>query len=125
MVIGIVICHSLLAFEIVNAVQKILGHTEHVYPFSNDNLAPKIIYDNINQIIKKNTPGKIIVMVDLRGGSCWTVAKLLNREYPEMRVISGVNTPMLISFLTKRDKIAFEELPETLEKDAIRGIVLD
>ena len=125
MVTGIIICHRLLAFELVNAVQKILGHTEYVYAFSNDNLAPQIIYENIIDVIKKNNANKIIAMVDLRGGSCWTVAKMITREFPQMKVISGVNVPMLISFLTKRDKLSFEELPEVLNTDAHRGILLD
>lgn len=125
MVTGIIICHRLLAFELVNAVQKILGHTEYVYAFSNDNLAPQMIYENIIDVIKKNNANKIIAMVDLRGGSCWTVAKMITREFPQMKVISGVNVPMLISFLTKRDKLSFDELPEVLNTDAHRGILLD
>lgn len=125
MIIGIVICHSLLAFELVNAVQKILGHAEYVYAFSNDNLAPPIIYQNIVDVIKKSNADKIIAMVDLRGGSCWTVAKMITREFPQMKVISGVNVSMLISFLTKRDKLPFEELPQVLNTDGHRGILLD
>lgn len=125
MIVGIVICHSLLAFELVNAVQKILGHADYVYPFSNDNLAPPIIYQNIVDVIKKSSADKIIAMVDLRGGSCWTVAKMITREFPQMKVISGVNVPMLISFLTKRDKLPFEELPQALNLDGHRGILLD
>lgn len=125
MIVGIVICHSLLAFELVNAVQKILGHTEYVYAFSNDNLAPPVIYQNIVDVIKKSNTDRIIAMVDLRGGSCWTVAKMITREFPQMKVISGVNIPMLISFLTKRDKLPFEELPQVLNVDGHRGILLD
>jgi len=125
MIVGIVICHSLLAFELVNAVQKILGHADYVYAFSNDNLAPPIIYQNIVDVVKKSNADKIIAMVDLRGGSCWTVAKMITREFPQMKVISGVNVPMLISFLTKRDKVPFEELPQILKTDGHRGILLD
>jgi len=93
--------------------------------FSNDNLAPPIIYQNIVEVIKKNNADKMIAMVDLRGGSCWTVAKMITREFPEMKVISGVNVPMLISFLTKRDKVPFGELPQVLDTDSHRGIMLD
>lgn len=125
MIYGIVICHSLLAFELVNAVQKILGHSEFLYAFSNDNLTPKIIYQNVIEIIKKNDVSKIIAMVDLRGGSCWAVAKMLTRQYPETKVVSGVNVPMLISFLTKREQFPFEELPQILEADGHRGLAVD
>lgn len=125
MVIGVVICHGLLAFELVNAVQKILGHSDNLYPFSNDNLAPPVIYQNIVEIIKKKNTSQIILMVDLRGGSCWTVAKMLTREYPQSKVISGVNISMLVSFLTKNSHLPFEELPKVLEDDAHRGITMD
>ncbi|MCK6621868.1 MAG: hypothetical protein HUU32_20855 [Calditrichaceae bacterium] len=125
MVAGIVICHSLLAFELVNAAQKILGRTEFLYPFSNDNMAPGMILQNLTDTLKRNESRQIIAMVDLRGGSCWAAAKMLTREFPETRVLSGVNIPMLISFLTKRDKFPFEELPKILESDALRGITAE
>jgi hypothetical protein len=32
---------------------------------------------------------------------------------------------MLISFLTKKDQFSFDELPDVLENDAHRGIIVD
>lgn len=125
MVTGIIICHGLLAFELVNAVQKILGHSEFLYPFSNDNMAPGMILQYLTDTLKRNQSRQIIAMVDLRGGSCWAAARMLGQQFPETRVLSGVNIPMLISFLTKRNKFPFEELPRILESDALRGIVAE
>ncbi|RMF57018.1 MAG: hypothetical protein D6748_12160 [Calditrichaeota bacterium] len=125
MVSGLVICHGNLAFEFVNAVKGILGHAEALYPFTNENLSPETLYQHLLEFIRSHQMEDIIVMADLRGGSCWAVGKMLSREFPRIKVISGVNLPMLVSFLTKRDSVKIEELPAVLEQDSLRGIVLD
>ncbi len=123
MVTGLVICHGQLAFEIIDATQKIVGSAEGVYPFTNEDLDNKGLHEKLYQVIREHSSEHIIAMVDLRGGSCWTVAKMLTREFPQLKIVTGINIPMLISFLTKREKLAFEELPQVLKEDAHRGIV--
>ncbi len=125
MIGGIIICHAQLAFELLNTVNKLLGKAEGIYPFSSDFLAPETLYNQIMEQIKAKEISDMVVMVDLRGGNCWKVGKMLSREIPSMKLLSGVNIPMLVSFLNKRDKLSFQELTETIEKDTNRGIVLE
>lgn len=125
MISGIIICHNQLAFEYVYAVNKIFGQSERLYPFSNTNLAPKALFEKINGFIRENHLREAVLMVDLRGGSCWTTAKLIMREYPHFKTLSGVNIPMLLSFMTKREQYPVPELIKVIENDGHRGILID
>lgn len=122
---GIIICHGQLAFELINTTKKLLGDAKHVHPFSSDFLAPETLYNQVAETIKENGFENSIIMVDLRGGNCWKVAKLLNNEFPELKLLSGVNIPMLISFVSKRDRLSLNELAEVLVTDSNRGIILE
>jgi mannose/fructose-specific phosphotransferase system component IIA len=64
-------------------------------------------------------------MADMRGGNCWAIASLISRNEADYHVVSGVNLPMILSFLTKKDQLTVEELAETIEKDGHRGILLE
>ncbi len=125
MITGILICHGQLAFEMINAANKIFGNAQQLYPFSNDFLSPKVLFEQVQQVVEQHRSQGVIIMVDMRGGSCWAAAKMLSKDSPGVHVISGVNIPMLISFLSKRERVSVQELPEVLEADGHRGICLD
>ncbi len=120
---GIIICHGKLAFELIQAAERILGNVDQVLTFSNDQLSPQSLYNEVVNTL--NPHEEIIIMVDLRGGNCWRIGKMIEQEFPHCRVISGVNLPMVISFATKRSQLPFEELISTIERDGHRGIVLE
>jgi len=122
---GIIICHGQLAFELIKTVEKILGNVRGLYPFSNCLVAPEVLYNQVAKFIKASNTVNFVIMVDLRGGNCWKVAKMLNRDFPSMKLLSGVNIPMLISFLTKKEKASLSDLTEILERDTHRGVVLE
>lgn len=123
MVTGILICHGQLAFELIRTVEKILGPADSLLPFSNEGLSPKTLYDKVMDTLAAKNVEQAVIMVDLRGGSCWMAAKMINKERPTSRVLSGVNVPMLVSFLTKHKQLSFNELVETIEADTHRGVV--
>ena len=123
--IGVVICHGKLAFELCHTVERILGQVEGIAPFSNDGLSPETLYVQILSHLQAQKAEEIFLMVDLRGGNCWRIGKMLARQFPHARLLSGVNVPMLVSFLTKREKLGFAELADVVARDAVRGIVLE
>ncbi len=121
--IGLIICHRGLAFELVNTVDAIIGHHTELYPFSNEKISPEQLLKELENFVQyKGNPREVVVMVDLLGGSCWTAARMLCRNHPTYRLLSGVNLPMLFSFLTKKDILPYDEFVQILEKDARRGI---
>ena len=125
MVTGVVVCHGNLAQELSNTVARILGPVDALYTLSNENCSPQQLYELLSGVMSEAGDDPVFFLVDLRGGSCWTTARMLSRDYPHIKVITGVNIPMLVSFLTKRTQLSPEELAETLVRDASRGITID
>ena len=125
MVPGFVICHGDLAAVLVHSAEKIMGHADGLNTFSNHQSSPKVMVEQISEVIVQQQLDAVLIMVDLRGGSCWRVGKMLLHRYPGFRLISGVNLPMMTAYLTKRPQMDIDELAATLETDGHRGIVLE
>jgi len=124
--IGIVICHKSLAFELLNTVDAIIGHHKDLYAFSNEKYSSQDLVTLINSFLDSvENSEEVIFMVDLRGGNCWSVAKMIAHTRPRTAVLSGVNLPVLLSFLIKKEKLPFYDLIRTLENDAHRGVNLE
>jgi len=123
--IGILLCHANLAGELLKTTEKILGYTESLYSFSNDRITPELLFEEVGRFVREKAADEVVVLVDLRGGNCWKVGCRLWQEFSQIRVLSGVNLPMIVSFITKFRTQPFEKFVEIIEQDAHRGIVLD
>ena len=124
--IGIVICHKTLAKELVQTAHSILGYSDDLIPFSNDKLTTEDGVRRINALLEGgNETGGVFFMTDIRGGNCWTIAQMVTRGRENYYVLSGVNLPMILSFLTKKNVMNTRELAEIMESDAHRGVVLE
>jgi mannose/fructose-specific phosphotransferase system component IIA len=60
--------------------------------------------------------------VDLQGGSCCHAALLLAKRDPRIRVIAGVNLPMLLEFLHYRGRVGEAELEARILQRGREGI---
>jgi mannose/fructose/sorbose-specific phosphotransferase system IIA component len=61
--------------------------------------------DKVSQLISKYSEAKsILVFVDLRGGTPWNA--VLATGDPRIQLISGVNLPILLEVLIKRDSVS-------------------
>jgi len=124
--LGIIIAHKSLADSLIQTVQAILGHHEDLVAFSNEKITTEEAMNRLQEIISAaGEPGEVLFMADLRGGNCWTIARLFTRNKSNYFVISGVNLPMVLSFLTKKNQLSATDLVEAVEKDGHRGILLE
>jgi len=114
MVHAIIVTHGNLAREMVNAASTVFGNVDHCYPITNANKSPGTLTGELEEILQAGGPDdRYIVFVDFFGGSCCHAG--LSIEHDErVRVITGVNLPMLLAFLYKRDEVDFDELPDEL-----------
>ena len=115
--------HEQVAICFKKALEKILGRQDHLYPYTNLVDALPVLVQKINADINNLHPDYIVCFVDLAGGSCWNLAKMLNKEQKNVTIISGVNMPMLISFFTNLNEMPFEELIKKVLIDGNRGIL--
>lgn len=123
MIGGIVLTHGQISSTLIQAAKAILGEVDHVYDLSITNQSMSRIISDLEQIVfSQNWDEGIIIMVSLKGGSCWNSAVNLARKFPQIEVVSGVNLIMLISFISKRIRVPLKELAEIIKEDAIRGI---
>jgi len=119
---GLIIAHEQLGESIIGALELISGTPELIHAVSNVGLSTSQLVDNIRECAIKMPEG-YVVFVDVYGGSCWRAAKMaVTADY---HIVTGVNLPMLLSFVNKRKKFSFEELPAILEADGKRGIITE
>ncbi len=123
MIGGIVLTHGQIGDALIDAAASILGVSDNVTALSTASLSFLDINAKLNQVIAaQDRKSGTIVMVSLKGGGCWNSALALARQLPKVEVVSGVNLTMLLSFLTKRDRLSLLELAATIKDDGIRGI---
>jgi mannose/fructose-specific phosphotransferase system component IIA len=123
MIEGLVVGHRDIGESLIKVVESISGKAERLSFLSNDGLATKELADQIMAFTNKKTNQGLIIFVDVFGGSCWRAAHMSIKG--NVRILTGFNLPMLLSFVNKRDTLSFEELPEILKTDGERGIAIE
>lgn len=103
---GIIIAtHGKLAYALLEAAEMIMGSQEYVGAISfeagqNVLTLQEKIRQKIQEIAKDN---EALILVDLQGGSPYNAAAMLAMTMPKVKVVSGVNLPMLLEVLPGRD----------------------
>jgi PTS system mannose-specific IIA component len=129
MISAIVVTHGRLAQEFIATAQKIYGNVKGVYAVSNDDRTPQALSSEIDAIIESGGPDDaFLILVDFLGGSCGHATLAVERRRRNVRIVSGVNLPMLLAFLNKRADVSFERLPAELAargRDSIHAVDTD
>jgi len=120
MIGGLIVGHKKFGESILDAVRSIAGDFEHLISISNEGLSSDELAAMIRNALAELNVGEVILFVDLFGGSCWRAAKMAKSG--NNRIITGVNLPMILSFLHKRESLSFDALSEVLDTDGKRGI---
>jgi mannose/fructose-specific phosphotransferase system component IIA len=90
--------------------------------YSNKKDSIETITRDAGEQIEESNPEKVIVFVDLVGGSCWHAAVGLKRKYDNIAIIGGVNLPAIVSLATNINRLEWSELVLKLEEDAVKAI---
>lgn len=129
MISAIVVTHGNLAREFIATANHIYGSAQGVHAVSNEGKAPEALAAELEAIIESGGPDDSYIMfVDFIGGSCGHATLSIERRHRNVRIVSGVNLPMLLAFLNKRTEINFERLPSELAsrgRDSINAIDAD
>jgi len=122
---AILLTHGPIGDALIEATRGIMGIENGLHALSVTNMSVSEISQRLLSLVdapEERAEG-VVIMASLKGGSCWNVAVAIAKDHPHVKVISGVNLPMVLTFMTKRDNTSLEKLAEYLEEDSIRSIV--
>jgi mannose/fructose-specific phosphotransferase system component IIA len=103
-----------MAPGLIDAVRHIAGvATDCLVPLSNRGLGPDALAQEVRKLVGDQPT---IVFTDLQSGSCGFAARRCVQEMPQLVVISGVNLPILLEFVMRRQLPLDQLVPFLLAK---------
>ncbi len=111
MVTGILVTHGRLATALIETAKVIFGEFSHCHGVTNEGKSPQALKQEIDSLVAAAAGERCVVFVDFFGGSCCHACMQLKVERDDVPIITGVNLPMLLAFLNKRESVSFEQLP--------------
>lgn len=108
--IGIIVTHGKLAEELLRTAELIVGKSEGCFALCGSDLCDEALIGRIRKIIKDSGQKNAVLFVDYFGGSCCINSVRATEGLRGVKVVSGVNLPVLLDFITKRTSMNFEEM---------------
>lgn len=121
----IILTHGNLATSLKDTVEQMMGKQMGMMVVSNQGKDPEGLLSKLEELVSKSKSKEIFLFVDLYGGSCWQVAKKFSSKRGDVVLITGVNLPMLVQFLSKRERLDKFELLEKVVESGKSGIVTE
>jgi PTS system mannose-specific IIA component len=119
---SLIITHGDLGKELIQVSEKILEKKIDVECMSFDwKEDGSLIINKLEHYLKKNKQHKIIIFTDMFGGSPSNIClKYIDQN---IEVITGINLPGILKFLTSREKnLSFKDLVKTVSQGTKDGI---
>jgi mannose/fructose-specific phosphotransferase system component IIA len=111
---GVVLAHGEMAQGMIDAVKHIAGISgDFLVAVSNKGVGPDALAEKISQAAGSQPT---IVFTDLQSGSCGFAARRSIQAAPNIVVISGVNLPILLEFVMKREMPIEQLVPFLMTK---------
>ncbi|MFY9397675.1 MAG: PTS sugar transporter subunit IIA [Desulfomonilia bacterium] len=119
----IVVAHGKLAEALTETAEMIVGRAEG---FKACSFSQGSDVDTLRKMLKTtikevNTGDGVIILTDMFGGTPSNIS-LSFLERGEVEVITGVNLPMVVTALTKRERKTMEELAQILKEHGSHNI---
>lgn len=96
---GVVVAHGGLAAALVEETERISGRVGVLHAVSNTALGREEIEERVRGAVGT---GPAVLFVDMPCGSCYFAAMRVGRERNDLRVVTGVNLPMLLDFVNQK-----------------------
>lgn len=118
----IVISHGPYAKSLIESVEMVYGKQEKIEAIClGKDESIESLQERIKDTIKKLSLKKILIIVDLLGGTPYN-ATSIKLEDPNVNVITGLNMPMILKILPSRNK-TLEEVSNIAIESGKDGIV--
>ncbi len=122
MIKGLIITHGKLGETLIDVAESILEKKSEIESFSLEwNEDGSLILKKIKTYLEKNKENCIIIFTDMFGGSPANLSLRFNS--PKVEILTGINLPGILKFLTYREKnINFFELVQLVKDGSKEGI---
>lgn len=120
----LVVTHGGLAFELVQALRRIVGDVSPVKPLSIDwEVGLSDAREVVRQAIEEVDPGGgVLILTDMFGGTATNVTLPFLRDGVE--IVTGVNLPMMIKFANIERGSTLREAAAVIKEQGQRAIAL-
>jgi mannose/fructose-specific phosphotransferase system component IIA len=123
MIKGIIVTHGNLAEELLETARTIYGDFSGCVPVSNAQKSPQALSEELENLVNSEVDSDgIVILTDFFGGSCSHACLGVEQNHKNVRLVTGVNLPMLLAFLYRRNEVSFEKLPGELVERGIKSI---
>jgi mannose/fructose-specific phosphotransferase system component IIA len=119
---GVIVTHATLAEALRQAVARVAGDANDITTVSNEGLSAVQLGERILAAVRELDGAPCIVMVDLQGGSCAVACMAQLHDLPNVRVVSGVNLPMLADFVLRRGDHDIDALVQRMLERGRRSV---
>lgn len=121
----LVITHGKFGIELLKSVEMIMGEQEDAKALGlqlGDNVDD--LRNEVEKIILENEKEdkETIIFVDILGGSPSNIALYVLKKHNSVKLVTGVNMPMLIEVFQSRDLVELDELLEKIINSSMEGI---
>ena len=120
---GVVVSHGQLANELLSAAETVVGPVEHIIAVSigwHDDV--DMAKDEIERALKQVNQGNgAIVLTDMFGGTPTNISAMFLKDN-EVEIVTGVNLPMIIKFVTSDRTGPLNELAKEIEEQGKQSI---
>lgn len=121
----IIATHGSFADGLMSSIELIAGQQDGITTINFvKEMSTEDLREEFLRVIEETGVREYLIMTDLAGGSPYNVSALLSTERKdiEIRVISGVNLPMMLEIVFSRDSMEMDGLLENAKKVGIAGI---
>lgn len=120
----ILVTHAGLASALVRSAEMILGPIEECeqVEVAPDEHADEIMA-RVVAAVGRNSSSGAVIMTDLFGGTPSNMAMSFLND-GSIEVLTGVNLPMIIEFVSRRDRMPVPELAAELQRCGREGIIV-
>lgn len=116
--VALIVTHGALAVALRQAVQQVTGDATGIEAVSNEGLSGEALVERVREVVRAVDAEGCVVFVDSRGSSCANSCLQAIRGLDRVRVVSGVNLPMVMDFALRRDD---HDLDAMVERLLLRG----
>lgn len=111
--IGIILTgHGHIATGFESGMKLVFGEAQGVaaIDFSQE-VTPEVLEEKLKSKIEEfNVDKGVLILTDIPGGTPFKVSSMLSMKYNNVKVVSGMNFPMILEVVSERDDYEIEGL---------------